>query len=381
MCLLLISTTVFAQTQYVTYQGTAINSIGQRLINQSISLRLSILTGSASGSVVYVETQTYTTNATGAYNIRVGQGNAVSGTFASINWMNNDHFMKVEMDQAGGSNYVFVSDGPITAKAKIINSLEIQKVSIPAGTFTMGSPVNEINYYGDQTQHEVTLSGFQMSIYEITNAQFAAFLNALGIGSDGIYAAGAFPTEPLVYEHWMYGLIYANGKWMPAAGLGNRPIVNATWFGATEFGTFAGGRLPTEAEWEYACRANTTTPFNTGECLNNSQANYNWTVPYSTCSNSMTNYPNNTQDVGTYAANAFGLFDMHGNVWEWCSDWYGTYPAAPQLNPTGADSGIARVTRGGSWPDAALSCRSANRGYTYPTSAYYNLGFRLVFPQ
>ena len=102
-----------------------------------------------------------------------------------------------------------------------------------------------------------------------------------------------------------------------------------------------GGHLPTEAQWEYACRAGTTTTFNTGICLNNLQANYNWAYPYNTCTNTNMTYPGKTQSVGSYSPNAFGLHDMHGNVWEWCNDWYGTYYIGPQTDPTGSATGTS----------------------------------------
>ena len=137
-------------------------------------------------------------------------------------------------------------------------------------------------------------------------------------------------------------------------------------------------RLPTEAEWEYACRGGTTTPFNTGNCLDYTQANYYWSGPYSGCSNANTNYPGQTQAVDTYAPNAYGLHNMHGNVWEWCSDWYGDYGAAAQTNPTGPSSGVYRVLRGGSWSISAQICRSAYR-YSYNPDSDINSGFRLAF--
>ena len=257
----------------------------------------------------------------------------------------------------------------------------IATVNIPAGTFTMGSPTSEVSRQISETQHQVTLSSFRMSKYEITNAQYAAFLNTKSIGSNGLYAAGAYPTQPLIYATSVYGwgLHYTDGQWVPVAGYENHPVIFVTWFGATEFATYSGGRLPTEAEWEYACRANSTTPFNTGYCLSDAQVNYNCTYPYSTCTNTNTTYLGTTQAVGTYPANANGLYDMHGNVSEWCSDWYGPYPTNPQTNPTGAVTGSTRVFRGGGWDSLAGSCRSAFRRAEHPD--YYNysfMGFRVV---
>jgi formylglycine-generating enzyme required for sulfatase activity len=258
------------------------------------------------------------------------------------------------------------------------NPLNIETALIPAGTFTMGSPTSEPQRGGDEVQHQVTLSAFRMSKYETSNAQFAAFLNANNIGANGIYAAGAYPTEPLVYDCGVsYGLSYTGAQWQPAAGFENHPVVCVTWYGAAEFATYAGGRLPTEAEWEYACRAGTSTPFNTGNCLDYTQANYYWPAPYSGCSNANTNWLQQTQEINSYSPNAYGLYNMHGNVWEWCADWYGAYPTAAQTNPSGPSTGTYRVIRGGSWPDGAQNCRSAARYGTDPNGP--GIGFRLAF--
>ena len=268
-----------------------------------------------------------------------------------------------------------------------VNPVSLQMVNIPGGTFTMGSPTNEPGRVSRETQFQVTLSAFRMSKYEITNAQYAAFLNAKSIGSDGKYAAGAYPTERLIYassgsRNW--GLNYTGGKWVPVSGYENHPVIDVTWYGATEFATYAGGTLPTEAQWEYACRAGTSTPFNTGNFLTNLQANYNWAYPYNGGANTVTTYPGKTQAVGSYPANAWGLHDMHGNVWEWCSDWYDAYPTTAQTNPTGAATGSYRVIRGGSWYFFAPGCRSAYRDRTYPdtgnpdTGSTGLMGFRVV---
>lgn len=262
------------------------------------------------------------------------------------------------------------------------NPINITLVNIPAGTFTMGSPTTEVNHETNEVEHQVTLSAFRMSKYEITNAQFAAFLNAKSIGSNGLYVAGAYPTQSLIYASsgsYDFGLHYIGSQWIPVAGYENNPVVYVTWYGATEFATYAGGTLPTEAQWEYACRGNTTTPFNTGNCLSNAQANYYWAYPYNTCTNTITTYPGTTQTVGTYTANAYGLHDMHGNVWEWCSDWYGAYLTTPQTNPTGATTGSNRVFRGGSWDHDARFCRSAFRDYYSPDSRFNRVGFRVAF--
>ena len=248
----------------------------------------------------------------------------------------------------------------------------------------MGSPTTEYGRESDEVQHEVTLSAFKMSKYEITNAQYAAFLNANGVGSDGFYAAGAYPSQVLIYAisgSNAWGLYYTSGQWVSPSGLDDHPVVNVTWYGAAEFAIYAGSSLPTEAQWEYACRAGTSSPFSTGDCLGSTQANYMWLEPYNTCTNSNTTpFPGRHQAVGIYSPNAYGLYDMHGNVWEWCSDWWGTY-AAPLTNPTGPAYGSNRVIRGGGWFSDAQACRSASRISNSPAFYVTELGFRLVFPQ
>jgi formylglycine-generating enzyme required for sulfatase activity len=213
-------------------------------------------------------------------------------------------------------------------------------VGIPAGTFTMGSPSYETDRYENEgPQHSVSLSGFKMSKYEVTFAQYDAFCAATGRQK---------PDD----EGW---------------GRGNRPVINVDWNDATAFAEWMGCRLPTEAEWEYACRAGTTTPYHTGSSLNSSQANLNSNV-------------GQTKPVGSYAPNDWGLYDMHGNVREWCSDWYGSYSVRAQTNPKGPSSGSYRVLRGGSWNIIGRYCRSANRGGNQPSYRNNLIGFRLVVP-
>jgi len=129
-----------------------------------------------------------------------------------------------------------------------------------------------------------------------------------------------------------------------------------------------GARLPTEAEWEYACRAGTTTSYHSGDSESD-LARSGWYTG---------NSGSQTHPVGQKTANAWGLHDMHGNVWEWCADWKGDYPSGAVTDPTGPSSGSGRVLRGGSWSYDALSCRSALRSNLHPAFRFYNVGFRVV---
>ena len=400
------------------------NSSNQLLVGQTVGIKISILQGSANGNAVYAETHAPQTNANGLAILEIGGGSLLSGNFANINWANGPFFIKTETDPNGGNNYTITNTSQLlsvpyalyAAKAPdqqqltvsltgdtlylqnggfviipgisaanngggVSGPLNIETVLIPAGTFTMGSPTSELGRSNDELQHQVTMSSFRMSKYETTNAQFAEFLNEKSIGSNGLYALGAYPSEPLVYDCGAYdGLSYTGSGWQPAPNFEDHPVICVTWFGANEFATYKNGRLPTEAEWEYACRGGTTTVFNTGNCINDSQANYNWQAPYSGCTNANTEPLGQTQAVNSFSPNSYGLYNMHGNVWEWCADWYATYSASAQTNPIGPSSGTYRVYRGGGFTIPAWVCRSSKRAGDFPSQSFNNLyGFRLAF--
>jgi formylglycine-generating enzyme required for sulfatase activity len=244
----------------------------------------------------------------------------------------------------------------------------IKMVHIEEGTFMMSSPESVFGY--ESPQHKVTLSAFRISEKEITNEEFCRFLNECGIGSDGRGMVTGFSTELLIASS-TWGVVYSSGQWHPQTGYDKYPVITVTWYGAKAFCDWAGGRLPTEAEWEYACRAGTTTPYNTGNTLTTKQANFNGEAVIGGV------YLRRTQPVGSYPPNAWGLFDMHGNVWEWCNDyWSYGYSSDPVTNPQGSSTGSEHVCRGGSWSTLANDCRSARR--TTNPGAADRVGFRLA---
>ncbi|GHU79442.1 hypothetical protein FACS1894145_3600 [Bacteroidia bacterium] len=293
----------------------------------------------------------------------------------------------------------------IEAKAAIFDIRDIPVAYIPKGTFMMGSPSTEPNRYSDETQHPVTLTkDFYMGKYPVTNAQYAAFLNANTIGNNGLWASGSYPAQRLVSASsgsYNWGLNWDNGnnKWVPVSGYDNHPVIYVTWYGADEYARWVGGSLPTEAQWEYACRGDypnkatevNTLPFGigTGRKLTGDMANFYATYPYDLDNGHSGNYNDPSQSglykgattaVGSYPdANNYGLYDMHGNVFEWCSDWYGNYDSGSVSDPKGSATGSARVLRGGNWSLNAQNCRSAFRDYGSPGSANGSVGFRVVF--
>lgn len=261
----------------------------------------------------------------------------------------------------------------------------IETATIPAGTFQMGSPSSEPNHRPNETQHQVTLTkAFYMSKYQVTNTQYAAFLNAkevqyeTGISNGWISGNGAKCTwgtnsgQIMVLTH-TWGVKWDTDKWVAQTGYENHPIISVTWFGAKAYADWIGGSLPTEAQWEYACRAGTTTSFFFGEDENN-MGSYGWSWENNTTNGEIYG----TKAVGRKQTNNYGLYDMHGNVWEWCSDWYGTYGNGPDINPTGPATGLFRILRGGSWDFSAQNCRSAFRSNGLPDDASNFIGFRVA---
>jgi formylglycine-generating enzyme required for sulfatase activity len=235
------------------------------------------------------------------------------------------------------------------------NGVVLEMVSIPGGSFLMGSPRNEEGRDDDESpQHRVTIAPFFIGKFPITQSQYQAVMgnNPSDFKEDGAH----------------------------------RPVENVSWNDAIAFcqklsqkskGTY---RLPSEAEWEYACRAGTTTPFHFGETITPNLVNYDGNYTYGKALEG--EYREKTIAVGHFPPNAFGLFDMHGNVWEWCADhWHPNYQGAPTNGNawiTGGDSSL-RLLRGGSWYCNPRNCRSAFRFRLSPDYCFRSFGFRVVW--
>jgi len=247
----------------------------------------------------------------------------------------------------------------------------------------MGSPANEPERGKDEVQHQVTVSSFYMGKYEVTQKEYKEMMGT----NPSNFKGDNLPVEQV---SWYDAIEYCNKRSQregltPAYTIkknqsdpNNKSSLDEVKWTVTWNKNANGYRLPTEAEWEYACRAGTTTPFSTGNNITTSQANYDGNNPYN--KNAKGEYRQKTIAVGSFTPNAWGLYDMHGNVQEWCWDWYGNYSSGSQTDPMGASSGSYRMLRGGGWNYYARSLRSTNRNYTIPDSGSHNYGFRLVRP-
>ncbi len=215
-------------------------------------------------------------------------------------------------------------------------------ISIPGGKFEMGSE----EYDDEKPIHSVEVSPFMIGKYSVTNEEYERFLQA--------------NPNATIPEYW-------NNKQFNQP---RQPVVGISWEEAQNFCQWANCRLPTEAEWEYACRAATKTRFSFGDDEKDLK-DYGWYDE---------NSKGKTGVVGSKKPNPWGLYDVHGNVWEWCHDWYGKdyYKQSPKNNPQGSQSGTSRVLRGGSWGDGGIYCRSALRGGFHPSFRCQDMGFRVV---
>ncbi|MCQ2402574.1 MAG: formylglycine-generating enzyme family protein [Lentisphaeria bacterium] len=235
----------------------------------------------------------------------------------------------------------------------------------------MGSPNG-----GDETQHQVTLTqDYYIGVFEMTQRQYELIYGS----NPSVYKGDCRPVEQVSYNT-IRGTGGTAGAGWPMYG---HAVDEGSFLGKLRAKTGLVFDLPTEAQWEYACRAETVTALNTGRNLTSTGQD--------PAMDEAGRYEYNRDDgkggysphtkVGSYLPNAWGLYDMHGNVYEWCLDWYGSYPSGAVTDPVGPQSGSARVQRGGSWDSyvgRAWNCRSASRGSYDPSRAYSDIGFRVV---
>jgi formylglycine-generating enzyme required for sulfatase activity len=249
------------------------------------------------------------------------------------------------------------------------NGISLEMLAIPRGTFLMGSPQDEKDSFGDERpQHEVIVPSFFMGKYPITQAQWreVASRTDLKVERD-------LDLNPAYF------------KFKNHSDRDRRPVEQVDWYNAVEFCarlsklTGREYRLPSEAEWEYACRAGATTPFYFGETITGELANYDASRIYA--EEPKGEYRQQTTSVGQFPPNAFGLYDMHGNVWEWCADtWHDNYDGAPRDGSVWTENGNDNRSplRGGSWGYSPDLCRSAVRFYVHRSIRSSTLGFRVV---
>jgi len=258
--------------------------------------------------------------------------------------------------------------GALTLQIAIAQQVENTMIRVQGGTFLMGSPENEPGRHmtDESPQHQVTVSPFFISRYPITQAEYLA---VMGVNPS---QHRNMMNHPVDFVSWNQAIEYCNRR-STAEGL--TPVYTVEGTNVTWNRTANGYRLPTEAEWEYACRAGTTTPFHSGTSADEAGWHRGNSVVIENDYRSRRTFP-----VGQLAPNAWGIFDMHGNVLEWCWDWFAPYTAEPKVDPIGPASSPrgGRVYRGGCFDFVPEWCRSAYRFGNRPTFRMFYTGFRVV---
>jgi formylglycine-generating enzyme required for sulfatase activity len=260
-----------------------------------------------------------------------------------------------------------------------VNSIGMEFVRVSAGHYLRGSPDDELGRGKDEgPRKRIAIGGsFFLGAHEVTLGQYLAFLRAGGDGDDFDWKDRKAPLKK--GEAGSYVLAKT-----PLGQTESQPVVALSWVGARKFCAWLRAkesvsyRLPTEAEWEYACRAGVQTPFYTGKTVSSALANFNAHIRYGDSPKG--EFRGKTTPVGFFPANPWGFFDMHGNVWEWCSDIYGEYyyGSVHAADPKGPEKGDSRILRGGSWRGVPRNMRSAARYEEAASSTSMNFGFRIV---
>ncbi len=285
---------------------------------------------------------------------------------------------------APGAAVITASIGTFQNSCTISVGVNIERVLVNAAgkTFLQGSPETEPDRYDDEKQQKVQFTkDFYMSKYEITNSEYAYFLNDIGYGPDDKFTEGEGESAiEYVYakQSDTCGVYYNYKKemWVPTIGMEDYPVSYVSWYGAKAFAEWAGGDLPTEAQWEFACRAGSTTAFCYGD-------DYAQLGDYAIFEDNAES--DNASAIGLKQPNAWGLYDMHGNVSEWCLDFFNPWGDDIEMpdvliDPVSPNPGPFVILRGGSWYSNPASCRSAFRIYGFPDYCTGDVGFRVVFP-
>ena len=264
--------------------------------------------------------------------------------------------------------------------AKQHRIIEPEMIAIKGNCFLMGSPTNEPERYPNERQHKVCVDDFQLGKTEVTKGQFSAFVNATRYQTEAEKADGCYGWTGTEWKkdkkiNWRNPGFKQNDDHPVACVSWNDALAYIDWLNRESGNNY---RLPSEAQWEYAARAGTTTPFYTGDCISTRQANYAGTVDYNNCGAKTGVYKAQTLPVGSYPANPWGLMDMAGNVWEWtCSDYDEGYSGKEQQCVSKNNAKTQPVLRGGSWGDSPQSLRAAWRGGYNPAYRNTDSGFRL----